>query len=288
MSIKLYSFGYLLNLVLYILALKLLNNLYVFNNIFLSSFIYGQFFPLNLLYIIYNTYNLNKNFYLINVIIGLLDFISLIMFFIGISKISIAEYLSYRTLSIFYNVILSYCFLKNTKIQKYELISIIVIVLTCICLLLLNNFSELIYILNIIVSTFLYSLCGFYIEKYKEKSDYLQIKLTSSCLSFITFIYMYVNDNNLILDLTNNLSLEFGILIIYIGISEYLYFFCRTIIISRLKNGSIFINILDIIRRIITFILSIFIFDTIYPIYMYVCYTILMMCCIIILISKLY
>jgi len=276
-----YSFFYLINLVFYVIALKSINYYFNIDNLFFSCIIFGEYFPLSLMYFFYNKNILEP----INIIIGFLDYLQLIFLYIGINNLYVVEYLSYRTLSIIFNALLSYNYL-SVQFNKYEIFGILIIGIICIILLCLGGIKNLLYSLIILGSSFMYSICNFLLEKYKENSNFTQIKFISSFLSLMTYTYYSLFSNSVYLDIHHKLNLVLILLLIFVGSSEYIYYYLKTELIKSTENGSVYINILDIIRRVITFIISIYIFNDKYEIYLYICYSILLLGCIIYNFSK--
>ncbi len=97
---------YLLGQITNVISTKSISYYYSIDNIIFSCLIYGFPFPLLFGYFIYKKQNIE----IINILVGLLDFIIILLIYIGIHNLKIAEYLSYRTFSIIFNVILSYFF----------------------------------------------------------------------------------------------------------------------------------------------------------------------------------
>ena len=269
------SGGYLFNLILYVLCLKGINYFFKIDNLVFSCLIFGQYFPVNLIYFLYEKKAINN----INVINGILDYIQLILFYVGINNLNVAEYLSYRTMSIIFNVLLSFYYLGK-KFSFIELFGFGIILLICIILLILGGINNLLYSLILLSGSFIYSLSGFLIEKYKESSDFIQIKLVSSFFSLMTYTYYSLA----ISEITYYFYLPKSLILIgltgFVGFSEYMYYYLKSEIIKNMENGSVYTNVLDIIRRVIIFGLSIMIFKETYQSYMYVCYSILMLGCI--------
>ena len=127
----------------------------------------------------------------------------------------------------------------------------------------------------------MYSLSNFLIEKYKEKSNFTEIKFISSFLSLMTYTYYTLFSNIVYEEIHKNVNIVLYLLIFFLGSSEYIYYYLKTEIIKSTENGSVYVNILDIIRRVITFIISIYTFNEIYENYIYVCYSLLVFGCII-------
>ena len=69
------SLAYLANLVLYVLGIKALSFYYGLSNIYFSFVLYGNIFPIVFCYFLYE----EPKMFPINVILGLLDYIQLIL-----------------------------------------------------------------------------------------------------------------------------------------------------------------------------------------------------------------
>jgi len=271
------SCSYLINLIINVLSLKSINYFYKIDNIFFNCLIFGIYFPFNLIYFFIKQDKLYK----INCVIGFLDYILLILFYIGLNNLNVGEYLSYRTLSIVFNVILSYFFL-NKKFSFFELFGIIIILFVCLLLIFFSGIKNIFYTFIILLSSFIYSLSSYFIEKNKDfnQIDFLQIKLISSFFSLITCFYYNLFFTNIYFYL-KSYDLYLYSLILFVGITEYIFYFLKNEIIKNVNNGSVFINILDIIRRVFIFGFSYFIFNEIYQSYMYIFYLLLLFGCII-------
>ncbi len=75
------------------------------------------------------------------------------------------------------------------------------------------------------------------------------------------------------------------------GFSELFYYYIKTLVINTEKNnenlsGSVFINILDIARRVITLIIGIIIFKDVYEVSYFVCFSFICIGCIFIQFSN--
>jgi drug/metabolite transporter (DMT)-like permease len=71
-------------------------------------------------------------------------FTNLYYFYISINHISIPEYLSYRTSSLVFNLLLAYFFL-NTQISKVKIGGIVIIISSCSILLFVNGVSNIFF-----------------------------------------------------------------------------------------------------------------------------------------------
>lgn len=269
------SLGYLGNLVLYILCLKAINIIIGDYNIAFCCVIFGWFFPIALIHFIYNKFAFEN----INIVLGLLDYVQLILLYIGLNELNVAEYLSYRTLSIIFNVMLSAYFFQKL-FTKIQILGILFILGACMILIYMGGISSIIYSSCVLISSFFYAVSGYFMEANKETSSIIQIKLVSSFFNFITYTFYSLFSNNIFTLLEGKKDYKLIGCIIFMGSSEYIYYYLKLQIINIFDDGSIFINVLDIIRRIITLIISVIIFKETYFDYIYYCYSIIVVGCV--------
>lgn len=272
---------YLTNLILYLLALKGLNYFFLVDNIFFSCFMFGLFFPILLCLFLFKKMVLTK----IELISGIIDYLQLILLYISINKLNIAEYLSYRTFSLFFNMILSYFFL-NKKINKSTMFGNLIIFISCIVLLGIGGINNIYYAICTLASSFLYSLLGFLMEKYHEQNNYISTKMISCFLSITTYVIYSLFNNSVYNELSSNSSIIFWALVIFVSFSEVFYYWTKYLIIKITENGSVFTNILDVLRRVITLLLGIIIFKDYYPSYLFICFGFILIGCIFINFSE--
>ena len=269
------SLGYLGNLVLYILCLKAINIMLGEYNIVFCCVIFGWFFPITLIHFIYNKMNLEN----INIVLGLLDYIQLILLYVGLNELNVAEYICYRTLTIIFNVMLSAYFFQKL-FTKLQILGVLFILCSCIILLYMGGINNLLYSCVVLLSSFIYAVSGYLMEANKETSNLIQIKFISSFFNLMTFTFYSLFSNNIFLLLEGKKDYKLIGCIIFMGSSEYIYYYLKIQIINIFDDGSIFTNVLDIIRRIITLIISIIIFKETYFDYIYYCYSIIVCGCI--------
>jgi hypothetical protein len=268
------SIAYLANLILNVLSLKAVTFYYGLNNFLFSCILYGQFFPFVFFYFLYSGLSINR----INFIIGFIDYVELIFLYIGFSGINVVQYLSYRNMSIVINFMLSYLFLEK-EFCNYQKIGMFLIFISCLILLFLGGTDNMFYSLMILVYSFLYSIIGFLIEKYKENIEFIHIKLVSSSFQISTYLFYSLFNNTVFIELQKGKTIGLFALMIFIGGSEYIYYFLKNRIIQTVQNGSIYTNILDLIRRGVTMILGIYIFNETNPSYVYYCYSVMSFGC---------
>jgi cyanate permease len=90
-----------------------------------------------------------------------------------------------------------------------------------------------------------------------------------------------INNNDVNIMIQINSSYLLWIMIFFMGFSEILYYCIKTEIINNYKNenysSSVFINILDITRRVVTLIVGIILFNDVYNTSYFVCFSFI--CC---------
>ncbi len=267
---------YLINLILNVLALKALGYYFGINHPLFSSLMFGIAFPFIFAFFIYKKLQITK----IDLILGIIDNVQLVLLFIGISHLNIAEYISLRTFSLIFNSLLSYMFLtKYICISK--IIGNIIILSCCITLISLGGIDNMLYSFIIFISSLLYSILAFCMEKYSESNNYVQIKLVSTFISIITYLIYSLISNNINEKIySNNNNIIFWLIMLFMSGSEIIYFISKFYLIKITKNGSVYTNTLDIVRRIITLVIGIFIFKDKYPNYLFICFGFLIVGCI--------
>jgi uncharacterized membrane protein len=285
------SLAYLANLVLYVLGIKALSFYYGLSDIYFSFILYGNIFPIVFGYFLYQQarfasgshieMGLQPKMYPINVLLGVLDYIQLILLYVGFSGVSVAQYLSYRNSSILINVILSYLFLDKT-FCKYQKIGILLITISCVILFFMGSTEQSFYSLVLLGYSFIYSLIGFLMECYKETSNVMQVKVISTGLHMISHFGYSLFYNSVL----QNPSISLIVLIIGCGSSEFNFYYLKNKIIQTVDNGSIYTNILDIIRRVITLFLGIWIFNETNPAYLYYLYGVMLLGCVLFYFNK--
>lgn len=243
---------YFINQTLYVLLFKILEYYLNINNILFNCFIYG------LLFIILSNYCIfyNIEYKKIDLILGIIDYIQLLIIYISINNLTTGEYICYRTSSILFNILLSYVYLDYTITLKNK-IGIIIIIISYI-ILIIFNYSSILYAAILLLGSFLYSLIGLLIEKFQVntiRNNYIQIKWISGLLNFITYIIFIDNSDNIF-----KYNIYVWIIIILCIIFELGYYKLKIKIIKNIIDGSIFINFLDIIRRIFMLIIGLIIF----------------------------
>jgi drug/metabolite transporter (DMT)-like permease len=255
-----------------VLALKKLDLDYPnISSIFLSNLIFGtSFFPL-LLFSLKSNYILNK----FDIKLGIIDWLQMSLLYIGLNWLNVAKYMSFRASSIIFSVIYSHLWLdKKMNIIRFIGIIIIGILATLIILLdyLLQTKSDNIILgaIFVIGASGLISYSGYLIEKNKnENYSFIGVKLISSLINIIIFIVYIFISNNIIVTFDKHII---WIYIVIISASDIIYYIVMFKMMEYHSNGSVLLIVLDIARRILLLFLSIILFNETYPIYLYICF----------------
>jgi drug/metabolite transporter (DMT)-like permease len=272
-----YNLLYLIDVSAEVLLMKALSLYYGIDNYIFLGFVFSWFLPY-FLYKIVVSYK-NPNWY--DLINGLLDFFILQLISVAVSKLSIGEYISYRTsTTIFTAIILYFLDRKILSINKY--IGLFFILAGCISLLSNSGFSSIVGTLVCLLASLFFSVSNVIIEKKvineeEKKLNFYWSKLISSIMNLSVAIITQIN-YNLIGQIMNTNNLFIVILLcFFISLTENIYCYLKIKIISEntSNNGSLIINYLDIIRRFIMIFVSIFIFSEKYENYLYISFTVI-------------
>jgi hypothetical protein len=263
------SFSYLFNLILNVLCLKGINYYFGIDDIVFCCILYGWSFPLAFIHGIM----MGMVYSGINCLIGFLDYIQVVLLYVGINQVNIAQYIGYRTISLVFNFIMSTIFLDKT-FCRYQKTGIVFISGSCIVLLVIGGNDNIVYGGVVCMSSFIYSILGFLMEKYHDECDYKQIKSISSFFCIVS--YTGYGALHGVVPITNPIV---WLMIGFMGGSEYIHYNLKQQIVG-IENGSVHIGILDIVRRIITLIISVLIFKETYAGTIYWCYSIMILGCI--------
>lgn len=281
---------YLVNSILYTLVLKSFDYLFSINNIFFCCLVFGLFYPFMFIYISYNKLEIK----LLDCICAILDYSQLILFYICINNVSIAEYISYRTSSLIFNLILSHLFLisnnedneQNNKEYYIKIIGAVIVFSSCIVMLFANGVTNIFYGCLTLLSSFIYSIINFLIEKYPGQSNFIQTKTVSNFLNILTYISYSLYYDSITNFIKINSSFLLWFMMIFMGFSEMMYYLLKYQITVQVNEGSIFTNILDISRRVVTLILGLAVFGEKYEISYYICFSSICIGCIFIQFNK--
>lgn len=240
-----------------LLLMKILANNYV-DDIIFNNFTRSIMLPYNT-WKIYKMYKLKNKFNpkWFDILTGICDQLDIYFCYIALNGLSIGEYITYRTFSIFITGISLFILGKNILSIK-KITSLILIFCACLILLIFNNDNKIIYIFACLFSSYFYSCIGILIElNVKTKSDrkinYYWTKVISNIIGGIVGI-MFEYKNQLIsniLQLTNSLYIIL-IISLLIAICENFNYYLKVKIIALTQkdnSGSIIIMFLDIFRR---------------------------------------
>jgi drug/metabolite transporter (DMT)-like permease len=253
------NFSYWIISTVELLLMKILANNYV-DDIIFNSFTRSIMLPYNT-WKIYKMYKLKKKFNprWFDILTGILDQLDIYFCYIALSGISIGEYITYRTFSIFITGVSLYMFGKNMLSIK-KIMSLILIFCACLILLIFNNDNngKIKYIFACLFSSYMYSCIGILIElNVKTKSDrkinYYWTKIISNIIGAIVAI-MFENQTQSLSNILTSTNSLYIILIIslLIAICENFNYYLKVKIIALTQNdnnGSIIIIFLDIFRR---------------------------------------
>lgn len=268
-SIPFLSIAYIVNLLLNVIGVKEIS--ISGNPIILSCIMYGQFFPIAFFYQLYHQSPIS----FVHLLLGILDYLQLLCMSISLSQVSILTYVGIRNSSIIVNVALSYL-LQNVSFRWIQKIGICIISCSSFAMIYLGGMSQLTSYTILIVFSIIYSVITLLLDMNSTTSLVMEMKLISSFLQMNTVFYYYLLDGSTVLISTSNWFIMSGI-----AGSEYSYYFLKKQLIDLSEHGSIYVTILDIIRRIITVILGILLFQDSIQHSAYYCFSAMIIGCII-------
>ena len=275
MKNTLVNFLYWLDSTSQLTLMKIITHTYHIDNIVFNS----VFRSLTLPYYIYKLkkhQSANKDKILVarwcDIVNGILDQSDIILSYIGFAGLTIGEYITFRTFSVFLGgLYLMFYYKKLLSLQK--MISMGLIFLACVILFGFYNGGNFFYSLVSIMSSIAYSLISFIIElnvKTEEERS-LNFYWTKTISYTIALFIGVVNEFNyntissilnqyLVKDIIIIMGLEF-----MISLLENFYYYLKIILISNYpKNGSIVTQFLDITRRFSLIIIGVLFFSEIY------------------------
>ena len=203
---------------------------------------------------------------------GVLDQSDIILSYIGFAGLTIGEYITLRTLSVFLGgLYLMIYYKKLLSLQK--IISMGLIFLACVILLGFYNGGNFFYYLVCIMSSIAYSLISFIIELNVKTDEERTLNFYwTKTISYIIALFIGVVSefsNHTISSILNQyiirdiiiiLSLEF-----LISLLENFYYYLKIMLISNHpQNGSIITQFLDIMRRFSLIITGVLFFSEVY------------------------
>lgn len=262
-----------------VLLLKVLKIYFEINDYIYNCFIFSLFLPFFLYKIIIN-YRKPKWY---DILTGILDFIVLLLISFSVN-LTIGEYVSYRTSSIFFTVILLY-FIDKKSLSFLKLLGVFIIFISCSLLIYFYGVStNVVYIITCLIASLLYSVVNIIIEKYvityEDKIiNYYWTKTISCTINFFVALIMEIKNKTISnIYFKTNYLLSLLIISIVISFIDNYYYYIKTLVINSYENkdsGSMIINILDIIRRLIMLTVSIFVFKESYTFHMYICFSLM-------------
>jgi hypothetical protein len=260
MNIKLINFLYWLNSTLQLVLMKIITYNYHIDNIVFNSVFRCIMLPYYI-YKLIKHHNKHKNEILVarwyDVVNGTLDQLDITLSYIGFSGLTIGEYITFRTFSVFLGGLYLIIYQKK-MLSLQKMISISLILTACITLLGFYNEGNLFYSLTCITSSIAYSLIGFIIEvniKTDEERE-LNFYWTKTISYIIALFFGLVSEflyHTISIILSNFFAKQIIIIValeIIIALLENFYYYLKINSISKSsKNGSIIIQFLDIMRR---------------------------------------
>ena len=275
------SIAYVANLIFNVLGLKAISYYYEVKHILFATILYGHLFPVLLCYFFYQQTIL----YHVDFLIGFLDYVQLICVSVGISGVNVAQYLSLRNVSFLINVVFSYLLLDKT-FDRYQQVGTTIIGVSCGVVFYMGGMQELFYSVMIFIYSLLYSLIGTIMEMNKEKGNIIHVKCVSSFFHISTYFFYSLFNNSLYEEFSSKHSVGLFLLIISVMGSEYLFYILKKRLVEEVENGSIYTNFLDIVRRILTLVSGVFIFNESNPSYLYIFYGVMMIGCVLFYFNK--
>lgn len=269
MNSSLINFLYWIDTTLQLLLMKIITNIFHLNNFVFNSFLRCISLP----YYIYKLIKFqrkNKDKILVaswvDITNGVLDQLDITLSYIGLSGLTIGEYITFRTFSVCLGGI--YLIIHQKKLLSLQkMISIALIFIACIILLGFHNGSNFFYSLVCLGSAIAYSIIGFLIELHVKTDEERELNFYwTKTISYIIGLFVGVISEFLYKTISlilGNYNVKDLIIIIcleiIIGLLENFYYYLKIKLIStHPKNGSIVIQFLDIMRRFVLIILGVF------------------------------
>lgn len=203
---------------------------------------------------------------------GVLDQSDIILSYIGFAGLTIGEYITLRTLSVFLGgLYLIIYYKKLLSLQK--MISMGLIFLACVILLGFYNGGNFFYSLVCIMSSIAYSLISFIIELNVKTDEERSLNFYwTKTISYIIALFIGVVSefsNHTISSILNQFIIRDIIIILIleflISLLENFYYYLKIMLISRHpQNGSIITQFLDIMRRFSLIIIGVLFFSEVY------------------------
>jgi drug/metabolite transporter (DMT)-like permease len=237
-------------------------------------------------FFIYQLIRNYKNPEWFDLIAGLLDFLILALISASLSNLTVGEYISYGTSSTIFTAIILYCIDKKI-LPIIQYIGLLLILSACILLVVFSGMSNIISVIIILMVSLLYTLSNILVEKFvktqeEKKFNYYWTKTVSGVINLSIGLTSEVQYKTLSTILLNTNHLYYVLVISFlISLTENVYYFLKVKIISYYEtkniNGSIIITFLDIIRRFIMIIVSVFLFQESYDYIIYVAFSLMIL-----------
>ncbi len=275
MKSPLINFLYWLDSTSQLTLMKVITHVYHIDNIVFNSLFRSMTLPFYI-YKLKKYQNTNKDKILVarwcDIANGILDQTDIIISYIGFAGLTIGEYITLRTLSVFLGgLYLMIYYKKILPLQK--MISMGFIFMACVILLGFYNGANFFYSFMCIMSSIAYSLISFLIElnvKTEEERalNFYWTKTISYTIALFIgivteFSYRTIStilSQFVVRDIIIILTVEFAI-----SLLENFYYYLKIMLISHhSKNGSIITQFLDIIRRFSLIIIGVLFFSEIY------------------------
>lgn len=285
MNVILISFLYLIESTLQLVLMKIITDIYDIDNIIFNSIFRSLMFPYYI-YKLIQYYRKNENKLIANwydIGTGILDQLDIILSYIGFAGLTIGEYITYRTFSIFLGTL--YLLMYYKKMLSLQKISSILLIFCSSIILLTYNFkSNFLFSFVCLSSSVASSLINFIIEinvvnEEGQKLNFYWTKTMSYIIAFFITIVTQFNYGTLT-KIFEDLGLKDIIIIMFlelcISILENFYYYLKiNLIISNSKNGSIIAQFVDIIRRFMLIVIGTIFFGESYSFIIYLCIVIM-------------
>lgn len=169
--------------------------------------------------------------------------------------------------------------------MKY--IGLLLILGACVLLIVFSGVSNIISVIITLTASLLYALSNILVEKFvktqeEKKFNYYWTKTVSGVINLSIGLTSEVQYKTLSTILLNTNHLYYVLLIsFFISLTENVYYFLKVKIISYYEtkniNGSIVITFLDIIRRFIMILVSVFLFQESYNYIIYIAFSLMIL-----------
>lgn len=287
MNIGFVNFLYWFVTTIQLVIMKIMSYNFHINNIIFNSIFRSITLPYYIYKLIKHKKN-NKNEILAakwyDIVNGVLDQMDIILSYIGLSGLTIGEYITFRT----FGVVLGglYLMIYNKKLLSLQkMLSMSLILIACIILLGFYNNSNFLYSFACILSSISYSLIGFIIELNVKTEEEQQLNFYwTKTISYIIALFIGMVSEFLYRTISlifgvfnmNNLIIVIGLEIIIALLENFYYWLKINSISKQSKNGSIVVQFLDIMRRFTLIIIGVLFFSEVYTSVIYISTTLML------------